>query len=140
MATILGTNSIVHLFTNAGSTDISGDLNTISMNFNRDNPEVTTFGDLTVQRIAGIRDYSFDFAGIYNTGASNVHSIAITDMNGSLYSLLKFAPGGSVTGCPVYSGCVLLTTIGITNPHNGPGAVNFSCQAGTGSLTAACVA
>lgn len=140
MSTILGTNAIFHIIASAASADVSGDLNTVTLNFNRDNPETTTFGDTTVQRIAGIRDYSIDFAGIYNSGACQVHSLAISDLNASLYTIFRFAPGGSVTGCPVYSGCALFTTFGITNPHNGPAAVNFSLQSGNGSLTAACIA
>ena len=137
---IHGTNGIFHIVASVGSLNISGDLNSVALKWDKNNPDVTTFGDNTIQRISGLRDYSVDFAGIFNSGASTVNSFLVADMNASVPTIFSYAPGGSISGSPVYSGCALLSSYSITGPVNGPVAVAFTLQSATGSLTAACIA
>lgn len=137
MANTLGNNIVVHIFTTSGSIDASGDLNSSNLKWDRNNPETTTYGKSTVQRIAGLRDYSLDFAGLFNSGPSAMFSQLIADMNASLYTLIKWLPAGSVTGCPILSGSMLLSSFNMSGPVGGPVAISWTAQAGAGSLTAA---
>lgn len=136
---------IVHIIASAGSADVSGDINNVSVRWDKNNPDVTTFGDTTIQRISGLRDYSLDFAGIFtpNTGGSgalDAHSLMVSEMNASTMTVFRVAPAGSISGCPVYSGSALISSLQVTGPVNGPVAISFTLQSGAGSLTAACVA
>src|SRR3990167_3650129 len=139
MAQTHGVNGILHIVASVGSLNVSGDLNNVTLKWDKNNPEVTTFGDNTIQRISGLRDYSVDFAGIFNTGASTVNSFLAADMNASVNTIFTYAPGGSISGSPIYSGCALLSSYSITGPVNGPVAIAFTLQAAAGSLTAACI-
>jgi len=140
MSNVHGTNTVFHIVASVGSLNISGDLNNVTLKWDKNNPDVTTFGDNTIQRISGLRDYSVDFAGIFNSGASTVNSFLVADMNASINTIFTFAPGGSISGSPIYSGCALISSYSITNPVNGPAAISFTLQAAAGSLTAACIA
>ena len=139
MTRVLGTNLILFLFpSGAASLAIQPDLNNVSLRWDKSNPEVTTFGKETVQRIAGLRDWTLDFAGIWNSGGSAV-SLLATEMAGSTNTLLTFAPA-SVTGSPTYSGCGLMTNLTVTGTPPNPVAMSFSVQAGAGSMTVGTVA
>ncbi len=140
MAQIHANNSVIHIIGSLASLNATGDLNNHTVRWDKNNPEVTTYGFSTVQRISGVRDYSVDFAGIYNSGATCVWSQLVADMNASTPTLFRIAVGGSVTGNTVLSGCALISTVGLTGPQNGPQAMSFTLQSGAGSLTAACVA
>ena len=135
----LGNGAILQAFTSSGSLDISGDFNNITLNLDKNNPETTTFGKTTAQRISGIKDIGIDFAGFWNTGASTAFSWLLVDWAASTNTVLRFAPGGSVSGCPVFTGSFLLSKLNIPTPHNGPVAMSFSAQHAAGSLTSACV-
>lgn len=139
---IHGTNVVLQIFSSlsSGSIDASGDFNSATLRWDRNNAEVTTFSNLTVQRISGIKDYTLDFAGIFRAGTTCPLSHLVADMNASLPTQFKLAPGGSVSGSPVFSGCCFISTMSITGPQNGPVAMSFSLQSGAGSLTAACIA
>ncbi len=128
-----GTNVTLHMFpSGAACANLTGDLNSVSIKFSKNNPENTTFGKSTAQRLSGIRDYTVDYAGFWNS-ASN-ESTVITELNASLYTLFLIAPA-SITGCPTYSGCGLINNLTITGPTDGPVAISFSLHSGTGSLT-----
>ena len=139
MPQILGNNGYLNLFpSGAASGTLHGDANSIALRWDRNNPEVTTYTGaettLTTERIAGVRDYTLDFAGIYNTGAAVVQGLIETEMAASTATLFVYAPA-SITGCPTYSGCGMLSNYTVTGPIGGPVAVSFSIQAATGSLT-----
>ena len=139
MPQVLGNNAFIHIFpSGAASANLSGDANSVALRWDRNNPDVTTFTGaetaLTTERIAGARDYTLDFAGIYNTGAASVQGIIEVEMAASTATLFLYAPA-SVTACPTYSGCGLLSNLTITTPLGGPAAISFTIQAATGSLT-----
>lgn len=134
-----GRNALVVLYDNAGaSRDLSGDHNTTTLTWSRDNPETTTYGKDTTQRIAGLRDATLTGAGIWNTGASALDSILAGIMAGSGNTLVRFAPVG-VTGCPLYTGCMTLNSYEITPPVNGAVAFSYSLQMASGSISASTV-
>lgn len=136
---ILGTNTKLYVWTTSGSLDISGDLNNSNLQWSRNNPTTTTYGNTTEQRISGIRDYSLDFAGIFAAGSITGFTYLQADMNASLYTLFKWAPAGSTTGCPFYSGCALLSAFNVESPVGGPVAMSMTMQSGAGSLSASTV-
>lgn len=140
MSQSLGTNIILQLFTSSGSLDVSGDFNTSQLKYTRNNPQTTTYGKTTEQRIAGIRDWNLSFAGIYNSGTNTAFTYILADMAASLNTLMKWSPQASQTGNPYFSGCGLLSNIQYTGPVGGPTAMSFDMQSAAGSLTSACSA
>lgn len=136
-----GNSVILHFFpSGAASANLTGDLNSVAMRWDKNNPDVTTFSGTTLERISGLRDYAVDYAGIFNTGTGNVEAVMTTEMNASTNTLFVLAPGGSISGSPTYSGCALLSNLTVNGPLNGPVAISFTLQAATGSLTRGTVA
>ena len=134
MTQVLGSNVALHLFpSGAASLNVSADLNSVTLKHSRNNPETTTFGKTTAQRIAGIRDYSIDFAGIWNSGSIAVDVLA-TEMGASTNTLFRLAPA-SVAASPMYTGCALISDWTVTGPVGGPVAMSFTLQSAAGSLT-----
>ena len=143
MSQINGFNMTVHFFPDsAASVNLTGDLTSAALRWDRANQDVTTFGaPYTVERLAGLRDWSMDFAGIWNSGTATIvpEGVFVTEMAGSKNGLILICPA-SITGSPIYSGCGLLTNFSITGPLTGPTAISFSMQAAAGSLTRGAVA
>ena len=135
-----GNQAVIHIIGSLASLNATGDLNNFTVRWDKNNPEVTTYGFNTVQRISGVRDYSIDLAGIYNSGATCVYSQLVSEMNASTLTFFRIAPTGSISGSVVFSGCAFVSTVGLTGPQNGPVAMTFTIQSGAGSLTAACIA
>lgn len=147
MAQQHGNNTKVLLYSATGgaSIDASGDLNSATFRWDRNNPDVTTFNAtgvtaLTTERLAGLKDYTLDFAGVLNTGGSSIEDFLTTEFAASTYTRFIVAMAGSISGSPIYTGCSVLSTYNVTGPLNGPVAVSFTLQAGAGSLTRSTVA
>ena len=131
-----GRNATVFVWDSAGACqNLSGDHNNISLTWPRDNPQRTTFGKDTHQRMSGIRDATLTGAGIWNTGSGSIDALLSAIMAASLNTLVHYAPGGSITGCPLYSACYLLSQYQITGPLNGPVGVSYTFQIASGSVT-----
>jgi len=140
MPQILGRNSILHIWDNAGtSRNVSGDLNNIVLSWTRANADMTTFGKDTTQRIAGVRDATLTAAAIWNTGTGNIDDIMDDLLSGSTITLMKFMPGGSTAGCPVYSACMLVNQYQVTAPLAGAVAAAFTMEMAAGSMSASTV-
>ena len=140
MSQVHGNQAVIHIIGSLASLNATGDLNNFTVRWDKNNPEVTTYGFNTVQRISGVLDYSIDSSGIYNSGATCVYSQLVAEMNASTPTFFRIAPAGSISGSIVFSGCAFVSTVGITGPQNGPVAMTFTLQSGAGSLTAACIA
>ena len=137
MTIVHGYNWTVQLFpSGAASTTLNTEINSVSLKWDRDNPDVSVFGTTTVKRLAGLRDYSVDFAGLWNSGTatSTAEGVLTTEMNASTNTLFLMGPA-SVTGSPVYSGCAVISNLSITGGMNAATAISFTFQAGAGSLT-----
>ena len=137
---IHGLNGTIIVYDSGGSPrNVSGDINSVTLSWTRDNPETTTLGKVNVQRITGIRDATMSGAGIWNAdNASGTDDIFSTLMGASnVHTLIQWAPAGCiVSGCPIYSGCFQISQYEITGPVNGPVAYNWTFQLSSGSITA----
>lgn len=117
----------------------SSDFTTITMNRSRANPEITTFGNNMIQRWDGMKDASIDLTGVWNSGSAD----AIVDLlekhySGSLVSRIQYAPAGSVTGCPVYTGSMRVSAFNTNQPVDNMITLTATFQNATGCLLAAC--
>ena len=138
MPIIHGFNWVIQLFpSGAASTNLTTELNSVSLKWDRNNPDVSTFGTTsTTKRLSGLRDYSIDFAGLWNSGTSTstAEGVLTTEMNATTNTLFLIGPACTVS-CPVYSGCAVLSNLTITGGMNAATAISFTLQAAAGSLT-----
>lgn len=136
MAQAHGRNAGINLLDSAASRQsIAGDFNNIQLTWTRDNAESTTLGKDSKQRISGLRDATITGAAVFNSGTGNIDAVMSGLMAASLNSLITFAPAGSVTSAPCYSGCYLISNWSVTAPLNGVVAAAFTFQLGSGSVT-----
>ena len=139
MPFVHGKNTVIWVWDTGGTCrNLSGDKNSVTMSWNKSNPETTTFGKIATQRIAGLYDVVLSGAGIFNTDASTgINTVLAAIMAASTNTLVNLLPAGSVTGCPLYSACYQLSKYEIVGPVNGVTAVNWEFQLASGSLTQA---
>lgn len=140
MPFVHGKNSVIWVWDSNGTCrNISGDKNSITMSWNRNNPETTTFGKAGVQRIAGLYDATMSGAGIWNSDASSGIDAVFSSLLATCQAtLVNFLPGGSSTGCRMYSACMVLSKYDITTSVNAVVAVAWEFQLGSGSVTSTC--
>lgn len=142
MAKLHGKNAVLYLDNQAGTcTNVSGDLNNIDFNRSKNLPETTTFGDNSTQReVDGQLDATIDATIVWNTTATTAGIVGLLDQmwGGSLVSRAQFAPAGSITGCPVYTGSYAMATYNVTEPVDGVVTGTFSLALATGSVIQAC--
>ena len=136
-----GRLAVLWLDTQAGvCINVSPDLNNITLNRSANHPESTTFGDRDTQReYGGLRDVSVDVTGIWITGAASAVNGLLDDaFAGSLVTRMQYLPAGSISGSPIYTGCMRLTSLNTQSPVDGITTIQFSLALAAGSLTAAC--
>jgi len=140
MPFVHGKNAVIILWDNGGTCrNISGDKNSATLSWSRNNPVTTTFGHDNVTRIPGIYDATFAGAGIWNSdNASGIDAVMSGIMTGSQFTLINFLPGGSLTGCPVYSACMVLNKYDMVAGVNAAVGCNWSFELGSGSITVSC--
>jgi len=143
MGQIHGSKGILFLDDQSGACtacqDISGDLTAITFTRSKNNPDSTTFGKGMLQRIDGLGDMSMDVTAIFNSGELAEITGLLDDMfHGSLVSRAQYLPGGSVTGCPVYTASMRLNNYANNQPVDGIVALNFSLANAAGCMTSAC--
>jgi hypothetical protein len=122
---------------------ISTEMNTITLARSKDNPNFKVFGASNVGRVVGIADTTLTGAFIWNSaeaGGSGVAAILEEAFSGSWVMPLKFAPAGSVSGCPLYSGCWLINALEINAPVDGvvSGTVGWENALTSGIVTGSC--
>ncbi len=141
MAFIHGRNAVLIVDDSAAaSQNFTGDMNSISLAWTRDDPVTTTLGKDTQQRISGIRDAQLTGAFIWNqSSASTVDTVMQGLMNGSLISRIKFYPAGQVAGCAFYTGCFLVSQYNVQAALNGAVNGTLTFMHASGSLTASTV-
>ena len=137
MPYVHGRNAKLLVTESAGSTrDVSGDSNSITLTWTRDNPDVTTFGQDTHQRIGGLHDATMTGAYVFNTTEScGVPQVFDNLISGSYVTYIQYAPGGSITGCPLYTACMLVNSHSHTAGVNAAVAGTWAMQIASGSLT-----
>ena len=122
--------------------ELSGDITSVTFSRSKNNPESTTFGKNTVQRIDGLRDLTMDVTAVWEDNAADGVVSFLDDMYaGSLLALVQYFPGGSVasSGSPQYSACMRLNSYAQNSPVDGITTVNFSMGIGSGSMTSTCL-
>lgn len=141
MGHIMGCNGYFAIEdSSAASQNISGDGNQVSMKFTADAPETVTLGSCTKKRLSGgLKDVSFDFSGYWNaTATSGIDAIFYGILGGS--SRVVWCPNGSLSGCPLYTTCVVCTDYSVNSPADGIVTATATFVNRTGSLTrVACV-
>lgn len=139
MAQQHGTNAIIEIWdTSSASQDLSGDTTSYTISWTKDNPDSTTLGNDTHQRISGLRDANLSFSSIYDTQAtSGVDAVMRAILAGSGNTLVKLYPGGNITGCPVYSACMQANAWEMTAPVDGIVTATGGFDISSGSITAA---
>jgi hypothetical protein len=138
MSQIHGRNAIVEAWDSAGaSQNIAGDLNSWTLSWSRDNPDVTVFSKDTVHRISGLRDVTFDIAGIWNSGGSSKDLLS-NAASGSSNTLLKVYPA-RVAGSPFFTGCFLLNSYNEAAIVTAAVTFGAAFQIASGSLSASVV-
>lgn len=121
--------------------NVTGDTTAVTFNRSKNNPDATTFGDNTMQRIDGLRDLTMDVTSIFNSGASTTVGVLDEMYGGSLVSRVQYFPAGSAaTGCPAYTASMRLNSYTNNQPVDGIVTVNYSLAIASGSLTSACIA
>jgi hypothetical protein len=136
MAKTHARNASIYLDSTAGaSTSFSADLNTCTLDLTAEAPEVTGFGDNTVQRLSnGITDWTFSCDGFFNDSANSAASQLFLLMAGSTY--LQYGPTGSTSGSRKMCASAVVTSMNISNEVNGAIAFSFEIQGRSGSITA----
>jgi hypothetical protein len=142
MPNVHGSKAKVWLDNYAGTCiNVSGDLTGVTFTRTKNNPEATTLGDTTVQRIDGLRDVTMDVTAIFNgCVVSGVVTLLDELQTGSLTTRAQYLPAGCVSGCAIYTGSMLLNNYAHSTPVDGIATVNFSMAVATGSIVAACLA
>ena len=142
MPNVHGSKAVVWVDNFAGlCVNISGDVTGVTFTRTKNNPEATTLGHTTVQRIDGLRDATMDVTAIFNGCiVSGIVSVMDELLAGSRNSRTQYFPAGETSGCPVYTGCMRLNNYAQNSPVDGIVTVNFSMSIGSGSIGAACVA
>jgi hypothetical protein len=97
--------------------------------------EVNTFGDTSVERIAGLKDVSFDADFIWEPGASSVDD-ALGNAQGTS-AAFTYDPTGAATpaaATPTYTGTLILESYSITG-DTGSAVTASATFAGNGAVT-----
>ena len=102
-------NVSIYVDSSAGAcTSITGDSNSITYDLSAEAPEVTSFGDNTVQRLSGgIMDFTLSIEGFFNQGGTAAACILEGLVAGS--SFMQLGVTGSATGCPKKNACIVCT-------------------------------
>lgn len=143
MAKIHGSKARIWMDNQAAACqELTADVTEITFNRSRSDPETTTLGDNSVQReVAGIRDATLEFSGIWNTTATPSGIVGMLDeaYAGSLISRFQYAPAGSTAGCPIYTASMMVQSLAHRSPVGGISTINFNAALASGSVTAACI-
>jgi len=137
MAKLAARKASLFLEDSAGaSTVMSAMVSSITLSMSVEIPEVTGFGNDNRERVSdGIKDWELSMNGFYGMAACEPGLVlqGIRAAGGSTRFVL--GPAGSITGCPKYSACGVLTTYEITEGPMDAAAISFTITARSGSLT-----
>lgn len=111
--------------------DISGFLNNAELTRDKDNPEVTTFGNDDRKHITGLRGGTMSMSGFWS-GTSALAIDALTTLlnksSGDTALNLTYAPYGAAVGNVAYSVQTLPSNFTITSPVDGAVGVSIDTQ------------
>ncbi len=132
-----GKRSILILWDATGaSRNASGDMNSITFTWTRDNTDSTTFGQDSIQRVPGILDAKLAGAAIFSgADTTGIDAVLSSILSSSNNTLIQYLPAGSFSGSPVYSGCYLLDQYEISGEIKSTVAVSWAFSLASGSIT-----
>lgn len=140
MAKVHGSKGLIYVDDQSATCqNLSGDTTAVTTNRSKNNPDSTTFGENTMQRIDGLRDFTMDVTTVWNSGASTTIGVLDEMYSGSLVSRVQYMPGGCATGCPIYTASMRLSSYTSNQPVDGITTANYSLAIASGSLTSACI-
>ena len=141
MPYIHGRNSALAIWDTSGASQlVQGDLTSFTFSWTRDNPETTTMGKDTKQRIAGVRDAKLSLAGIYSSSAANVLDTVIkAHMAASSNALVNVYPAGVTSGCAFYTACFLVSEHSLQTSVTAAVSVTTALDVSSGSISASVV-
>ncbi len=126
----------IDLVNSSTSTAFTGDANSFSFNWTRNAPEVTSFGDNTLQKLAdGLLDWNLSVDGFINA-PNGTASDGRGLMLGDGATRVIFGEGGSAAGCQMFTACAVLTEFSSEVPVDGAVTFSMSLEARSGSMTA----
>jgi hypothetical protein len=119
----------------SNSISLTGDLNSITLTYNADAPEVSVFGAVSKERMFdGIKDWELGFEGYYQQQASAIDEVLFGLLGGSC--MIDYGPAGSTTGCNKYTACAILSTYDINFELESAITISGTLVARTGSMSA----
>lgn len=120
MPKVAGRNTFIKINDSTGTCqNISGDGNTVTINWSAEAPETTGFGATEKVRLpGGIEDVTIDLSGYWNaTATSGIDTILSGILGGS--TIITIAPGGSSGGSPNYTACAVLLNYNVEAAYDG---------------------
>lgn len=141
MPYIHGKNSALAIWDTAGASQlVQGDVTSFTFSWTRDNPETTTMGKDTKQRIAGIRDAKLSIAGIYSSSAANaLDTVLKAHLAASSNALINVYMAGVTTGCAFYTACYLPSELSIQSSVTAAVSITGAFDISSGSVSASVV-
>jgi len=136
-----GKNSKLYIWdANGASRDVSGDMNSITATWSRDNTDSTTFGQDSIQRVPGIYDYKLTGGAIFSgADTTGIDAVMAGVMAASLNTLVHYMPAGARSGSPLYSACMLVDQWELSGEVKSTVAATWSFSLASGSVTVASV-
>lgn len=107
-------------------TDISAYCNNVDFPRDKDNPEVTTFGNDDRKYVTGLRGATISITGFWDATLDGVLGPLMAITSGTEELSFEYGPAGSATGSVKYSGECLIGNYTQTGPVDGP--VSFSAD------------
>lgn len=136
MAKVAARNSYIRL----GTRDFSGDANSVEFPRAVDMVEVSAFGNSYKQFVEGLQDSKINVNAWWDNGT------AAADLDATLNGFLQggnvrwdYAPGGSASNRPYYSGTALMAGYSINGAVAGAVAASVQLQ-GTGTVVRGIIA
>ena len=129
-----GQNGFVTVEVSSVAKNVSGDANSSSLGQSAEAPENTGYQSGTRTRLAGLKDWTFEFSGFFNdTSGTGVTSVL--DAILATQTLVTWGPAGSASGFVKYTGCGVVTDYSAESPVDGVVTASFTIVASAGSLT-----
>ena len=135
MGKIAGNNVSLWILDSTGaSQSITGWGNSISLSWEAEAPETTSFGNINRERLPdGIQDWELSFDGFWGGDSGEIDEILSGIVGGS--TIIFLGPGGSGTGDVQYTACAILQSYEIGIELEEAVTVSATFVARSGSIT-----
>ena len=137
MSKIMSRNASLYVWDSSGACQsVTSNVSTATLSSTVDTPDVTCWGDVDrVLAIGGLKDWTLDFDGFYESDASKIDGLFAGIQAGSTY--FSFFPAGSTSASPVYSACAVCTKYDLKFGVGDAAGISVTMRNRSGSLTRA---